>query len=96
MSKTQKSAIYDFFQCVNIDINHKNTTYIIDGGYLLHRVVWNREETVYVIFEKYVHYIHKHFGYNVIVVFDGYNDYKKNTKAAEQNRRSTRESITDI
>lgn len=77
MRKTQKSAIYDFIQCVNIDIDHKNTTYIIDGGYLLHRVVWDREETFDVIFEKYVHYIHKHFGCNVIVVFDGYNDYKK-------------------
>lgn len=37
-----------------------------------------------------MHYIHKHFGCNVIVVFDGYNDYKENTKAAEQNRRITK------
>ncbi|GBN12845.1 hypothetical protein AVEN_274270-1 [Araneus ventricosus] len=39
MSKTQKSAIYDCFQCINVEIDNKNTTYIIDGGYLLHRVV---------------------------------------------------------
>ena len=45
MRKTQKSAIYDCFQSVNIEIDNTNATYIIDGGYLLHRVVWDREET---------------------------------------------------
>ncbi|GBM34396.1 hypothetical protein AVEN_124090-1 [Araneus ventricosus] len=39
MRKTQKSAIYDCFQCVNVEIDNTNTTYIIDGGYLLYRVV---------------------------------------------------------
>ncbi|GBN69821.1 hypothetical protein AVEN_121510-1 [Araneus ventricosus] len=39
MRKTQKSAIYDCFQCVNGEIDNTNTTYIIDGGYLLHCVV---------------------------------------------------------
>ncbi|KAF0711628.1 Uncharacterized protein FWK35_00035130 [Aphis craccivora] len=90
MRKTQKLAIYDFFKCVNIDIDHKNTTYIIDGGYLLHRVVWDQEETFDFIFDKYVHYIHKHLGCNVIVVFDGFNDYRKITIAVEQNRQTTK------
>lgn len=90
MRKTQKSVIYDCFQCVNINIDNTNTTYIIDGGYLLHRVVWDREEIFDVIFEKYVHYVHRHFGCNVIVVFDGYTDYRKNTKVSEQNRRTTK------
>ncbi|GBN59827.1 hypothetical protein AVEN_191614-1 [Araneus ventricosus] len=39
MRKTQKSAIYDCFHCVNVEIDNTNTTYIIDGGYLLHCVV---------------------------------------------------------
>ncbi|GBO00185.1 hypothetical protein AVEN_172957-1 [Araneus ventricosus] len=38
MRKTQKSAICDCFQCVNVEIDNTNTTHIIDGGYLLHRV----------------------------------------------------------
>ena len=92
MRKTQKSAIYDCFQCVNVEIDNTNTTYIIDGGYLLHRVVWDREETFDVIFEKYVHYVHRHFGHNVIIVFDGYTDYKKNIKAAGQRHRTTKTS----
>ncbi|GBN63618.1 hypothetical protein AVEN_238922-1 [Araneus ventricosus] len=39
MRKTQKSTIYDCFQCVNVEIGNTNATYIIDGGYLLHCVV---------------------------------------------------------
>ncbi|GBL88163.1 hypothetical protein AVEN_29539-1 [Araneus ventricosus] len=32
MRKTQKSAIYDYFQCANVEIHSTNTTYIVDGG----------------------------------------------------------------
>ena len=53
MRKTQKSSIYDCFKCVNIKIDNTNNTYIIDGGYILHRIVWDREETFNAIFEKY-------------------------------------------
>ena len=92
MRKTQKSAIYDCFESVNIEIDKTNASYIIDGGYLLHRVVWDREETFNVIFDKYVQYVHRHFGHRVSIVFDGYTDYKKNIKAAEQRRRTTKTS----
>ncbi|GBN28245.1 hypothetical protein AVEN_212136-1 [Araneus ventricosus] len=78
MHKTQKSAIYDCFKCANVEIGNTNTTYIIDGGYLLHRVVWDREE-IFATFEKF-YYVHRHFGHNVIIVFDGYSDYTKNIK----------------
>ncbi|GBN07374.1 hypothetical protein AVEN_182106-1 [Araneus ventricosus] len=69
-------------------------TYIVDGGYLLHRVVWVREEIFDSIFEKYVHYVHRHFGHNVIIVFDGYSDYMKNIKVAGQRRRTTKISLS--
>ncbi|XP_044579087.1 uncharacterized protein LOC123261518 [Cotesia glomerata] len=88
MRKTQKSTIYDCFEKVNIDINNTNATYIIDGGYLLHRVVWDSEETFNVILDKYVQYVRRHFGPRVTVVFDGYDDCTRNIKAAEQRRRT--------
>lgn len=88
MRKTQKSAIYDCFEKVNIDINNTNVIYIIDGGYLLHRVVWDSEETFNVILDKYVQYVRRHFGSRVTVVFDGYDDCTRNIKAAEQRRRT--------
>lgn len=52
MCKPQKSAIYDCFETVNIDIDDINATYIIDGGYLLHCVVCDHEETLSHILDK--------------------------------------------
>ncbi|CAG4943948.1 unnamed protein product [Parnassius apollo] len=89
MRKTQKSAIYDCFQTVILDIDNINSTFIIDGGFLLHRVVWDHEETFHNILDKYVQYVRRHFGHRVTVLFDGYTDCKKNIKAAEQRRRAT-------
>ncbi|KAK4885458.1 hypothetical protein RN001_001729 [Aquatica leii] len=90
MRKTMKSAIYDCFQSINGEVDCTNAVYIIDGGYLLHHVVWDREETFNVIFEKYVRYLHRHYGHTVTVVFDGYSDTTKSIKAAEQRRRTTK------
>ncbi|KAK4884127.1 hypothetical protein RN001_000398 [Aquatica leii] len=92
MRKNQKSAIYKCFQPANVDLDTSNITYIIDGGYLLHRVVWNKGETFDTIFDTYVHYVHKNYGDNVVIVFDGYNDHQKNIKAAEQRRRCAKVS----
>ena len=86
MPKTQKSTIYNCFEKVNTDINNTNATYIIDGGYLLHRVVWDSEETFNVFLDKYVQYVRRHFGDRVTVVFDSYDDSTRNIKAAEQRR----------
>ncbi|KYN23146.1 hypothetical protein ALC57_04450 [Trachymyrmex cornetzi] len=60
MRKTMKSAFYNCFEYVNIEIDNTNAIYIIDGGYLLHRVVWDRDETFHIIFEKYVQYVQRH------------------------------------
>jgi len=55
MRKTKKSVFYDLFYPV-VDVSFENAVYVIDGGFLLHRVVWQTREifssilnTVYVI-----------------------------------------------
>lgn len=67
MRKTMKSALYDCFQSVNAEVDCTNAAYVIDGGYLLHHVVWDQEETFIVIFEKYVQYLRRHYGHTVTV-----------------------------
>lgn len=59
MRKTQKSAIYKCFQPIIIEFDISDDTYyfIIDGGFLLHRVVWNKGETFDTIFDRYVSYV---------------------------------------
>ena len=56
MRKAPMSAIYDCFQSVNAEVDATTATYFIDGGYLLHHVVWDQGE----IFEKYVRYLRRH------------------------------------
>ena len=77
MRKTPKSAIWDCFQSVNAEVDTTNAVYIIDGGYLLHHIVWDQWEIFSVIFEKYVRYLRRHYGHRLAVVFDGYGDSKK-------------------
>ncbi|GBN04669.1 hypothetical protein AVEN_31093-1 [Araneus ventricosus] len=57
----------------------------------------DRAEIFDAIFEKYVHYAHRHFGHNGIIIIDGYSDYTKNTKVSEQHRRTTKiSSSSDV
>ncbi|KAL4105063.1 hypothetical protein QTP88_020338 [Uroleucon formosanum] len=88
MRKTNKSTLFKCFKSSIYEMDTSNATYIIDGGFLLHRVIWHQDDTFQCIFNKYIVYLKKHFGSNVIVVFDGYNDNSKNIKAMEQFRRS--------
>ncbi|CAB3231913.1 unnamed protein product [Arctia plantaginis] len=88
MRKTTKATLYDNMMPVVIDLDENNVTYIIDGGFLLHRVVWSKDDTFSIILNKYIKYLQTHYGSAIVVVFDGYSDYSKNIKALEQQRRT--------
>ena len=44
---------------------------VLDGGYLLHQSIWERESTFRDIVSKYVDYVDSHYG-QCTVTFDGY------------------------
>ena len=46
--------------------------YVLDGGSLLQRLTWRREETFQDICHKYVDYVVSKYGTEAITVFDGY------------------------
>lgn len=69
---------------------------MIDGGFLLHRVVWHQNETFEAICAAYINYVSKHFGSNCIIVFDGYSNLRNSVKTMEQTRRATKTSSPDI
>lgn len=75
----------------SINTDSDKVSYIIDGGHLLHRVVWRRPATFRQICEQYADYIIVHYG-PATVVFDGYE--RGNTKDEEHLRRSR--STTNI
>lgn len=66
----------------------RNPTFVIDGGYLLHKVVWPKDATYYEIFQCYIKYIKNHFGNRCFVIFDGYLQEYQSTKNCERLRRS--------
>lgn len=87
MRKTKKSSLFDCFEPVTAELNSDNTAYVIDGGFLLHRVIWQKDVTFGCVINQYIHYLLIHYGSNIVVVFDGYGDNSKNIKAMEQLRR---------
>lgn len=48
--------------------------YVIDGGYLLHKIFWDKGENYDDICNTYIRYILKHYGNVTTIVFDGYDD----------------------
>lgn len=93
MHKSTKSKLYDAFLPIagEVDFGARKCN-VIDGGFLLHRVVWSKssEATFQVVCQNYVDYVKRHFGSNAIVVFDGYPSgiSYQSTKAVARYRRS--------
>jgi len=69
----------------SITSNSEEESYFIDGGHLLHRMVWRRPATYRQICEQYTGYVLTHYG-QATIVFDGY--VNGNTKDEEHLRRS--------
>lgn len=91
MRKTEKSKLYDHFQPRLEELLLQDGFHVIDGGFLLHKVVWPRKETYGVILDRYVAYVSKYYTSNSFIIFDGYpEDLKNSTKSAERQRRQSR------
>ena len=65
----------------------ENFVHVIDGRFLLHRVLWHQNDSIDYILHKYVNYIIRHYTKNSFVIFDGYPD-TLSTKSVERLRRS--------
>ncbi|GBL91777.1 hypothetical protein AVEN_71412-1 [Araneus ventricosus] len=71
---------------------------MVDGGHLLHKVVWQRNINFGDIAKSYLTYLQTHYRSNVAVVFDGYpSDVTgKSIKIAERIRRTNLHSSYEI
>ncbi|GBN43303.1 hypothetical protein AVEN_52190-1 [Araneus ventricosus] len=62
---------------------------MVDGGFLLDRVLWQAKKSFSFILKKYVDYAKKHFNEGASIVFYGYpEDAEKSTKSLERIRRT--------
>lgn len=80
------------------DARQMNKFIIVDGGYLLHKVIWPQNNSYFEIANNYSSYLKKHYGTNVAVIFDGYpsDPAQRGTKSSERLRRSKMNTCTDI
>lgn len=91
MRKGTKTLLYKAFEPLTENLQRSNRHHcIIDGGFLLHKVVWGRIETFDLICQKYVRYVQHNFEGKVAIIFDGYPTDMKlaGTKTSERVRRS--------
>ena len=99
MRKGNKSSFYAAFQPVNIDESRGKTKFVVvDGGHLLHKVVWPNHSSFELIAARYVKYLEARYGQNIAVVFDGYptEPDQKLTKRSERNRRAQAHSSPEV
>ncbi|GBM02061.1 hypothetical protein AVEN_209748-1 [Araneus ventricosus] len=99
MRKRTKSSLYSEFTPTKIyAVQGKNNFVTVDGGHLLHKVVWQRNMNFGDIAKSYLTYLQTHYGSNVAVVFDGYpsDANGKSTKSAERIRRANLHSSHEI
>ncbi|GBO36167.1 hypothetical protein AVEN_215108-1 [Araneus ventricosus] len=99
MRKGTKSPLFSAFTPTKIDaVQGKNNFVVVDGGHLLHKVVWHRNMNFGDIAKSYLTYLQTHYESNVAVVFDGYHSdvTGKSTKSAERIRRTNLHSSHEI
>ena len=96
MRKGKKSSLYDVLPVEdNATLDLTQSTNVVDGGFLLHRMKWKESSSISSICHQYIAFVQKHYGENCTVVFDGYNDVNS-TKRAEQKRRGLTKTSVDI
>lgn len=78
--KTQNSTLLELFDIDNVQLDIGNYTYVTDGGMSLHRAQWNQNDTVHCILRRYITYVKTHFGSDIIVVLEEYDNNSGSTK----------------
>ena len=92
-----------FFLIVRYELtSRENFVHVIDGGFLLHKVIWQKNNTMEEIRETYYDYVEKHDAANSFIIFDGYpdadnqNPCASSTKTIERLRRKTTSSTPNF
>ena len=87
MLKNTKSDLYNVFQEIHINVRDPvNTHYVIDGGFLIHKVKWITDQVFSAIMNNYISHIRNNYSTNCTVIFDGYE--KRTIKQSERHRRA--------
>ncbi|KAI4478910.1 hypothetical protein M0802_014479 [Mischocyttarus mexicanus] len=96
MRKTQKSEFYDCFKPIN-KLDLSECRYVVDGGFLLHKIIWPQGQTFDTILNYYVDFVKQHYSPDSIIVFNGYSEYlSASTKTAVHKRIQAKQQCSEI
>ncbi|GBN83681.1 hypothetical protein AVEN_23974-1 [Araneus ventricosus] len=98
MRKSTKSSLCKVFKPGTRDFNAESSVYIIDGGHLLHRVIWKRDSTFSSICDNYVTYVRTKYKSTALIIFNGYpeNETVGGNKCAEWARRTQKQMSSEV
>ncbi|KAJ8686053.1 hypothetical protein QAD02_021846 [Eretmocerus hayati] len=98
MTKTTKSKFMDNFTPLSGKPNIPGLKYVIDGGFLLHRVVWSSNELTDDVLKKYVNYVAFNYSQGSTIVFDGYPTVlsARHIKSLERARRINQNQSREV
>ena len=96
MRKTAKSALADVIETklTRTDVAPTNCV-VVDGCFLLHKVVWPKSCTYQVVLSVYISCVITNYSEGATVAFDGY-EGPASTKMQEQNRRCLKLKTLDV
>lgn len=87
MRKGTKSTLYKAFSPLELNKRNERYSTVIDGGFLLHKVVWPQNSLFQTIAETYSSFVKRHYGTETVVGFLGY-PANPGTKQCERSRRA--------
>ncbi|KAK3916607.1 CaM kinase-like vesicle-associated protein [Frankliniella fusca] len=98
MRKTAKSKIVEAVEALytrSDSVLPNEPNFVVDGGFLLRKVVWPRPATYGDVISLYVKHVSQHYSVSATVVFDGYPD-GPTTKDPEHNLRAAGGTSADL
>lgn len=99
MRKGTKSSLFNVFTPLDQSFEDiHGSHFIIDSGFLLHKVIWDRNSSLNNILEKYLRYVREHNGLSATIIFDGYSENPDiaGTKSWERMRLRKKNQCTEI
>ncbi|KAJ8676127.1 hypothetical protein QAD02_011913 [Eretmocerus hayati] len=74
MCKTRKHKFIENFTPLSGKLDCSEMKYVIDGGFLLHRIMWSQDKLIDDVLKRYVKYLTDHFSQGCTIIFDGHPD----------------------
>lgn len=97
MREPKKSELYDCLTPSPFNLSDlTGCIYVVDGGFLLHKVLWKEKTKFIDIIADYKSFIFSHYSSTTTIVFDGYDEEFQNVKSYERFRRVTKKTAPEI